>query len=174
LPIQLCKRNFIFQVISKYRRNLQWRNSWYCETHLIIYTSLVIELMFPTGLANMLTGQPIWFSYSLDLCNKAYQGRGPENCENTKFVTHFCWVERLINLVFLVPYIILVVVVGQRPTSTRPATIYGIMQNQWFLEQFRLLIMCVVSPETCWASFKYGLIQFWYTVASCWSFLYEL
>jgi hypothetical protein len=24
-----------------------------------------------------------------------------------------------------------------------------------------------VSPETCWASYKYGIIKFWYIVASC-------
>jgi hypothetical protein len=30
-----------------------------------------------------------------------------------------------------------------------------------------------VSPETCWASDKYGMIRFWYIVASCWIFLYE-
>jgi hypothetical protein len=30
-----------------------------------------------------------------------------------------------------------------------------------------------VSPKTCWASYKYGIIKFWYTVASCWLFLYE-
>jgi hypothetical protein len=30
-----------------------------------------------------------------------------------------------------------------------------------------------VSPETCWTSCKYGLINIWYTVASCWTF-YEL
>ena len=31
-----------------------------------------------------------------------------------------------------------------------------------------------VSPETCWASYKYGIIKFWYIAASCWIFLYEL
>ena len=30
-----------------------------------------------------------------------------------------------------------------------------------------------VSPETCWASYKYGIIKFSYIVASCWIFLYE-
>ena len=38
---------------------------------------------------------------------------------------------------------------------------------------FRLLMMGGVSPETCWASYKYGIIEFWYIVASCWIFLYE-
>jgi hypothetical protein len=31
-----------------------------------------------------------------------------------------------------------------------------------------------VSPETCWASYKYGIIKFWYMVASCRISLYEL
>jgi len=31
-----------------------------------------------------------------------------------------------------------------------------------------------VSPETCWASYKYGIIKFWYIVGSCWIFIYEL
>jgi hypothetical protein len=37
----------------------------------------------------------------------------------------------------------------------------------------RLLMMGGVSPETCWASYQYGIIQFLYIVASCWIFLYE-
>jgi hypothetical protein len=36
---------------------------------------------------------------------------------------------------------------------------------------FRLLMMGGVSPKTCWASYKYGTIKFWYIVASCWIFL---
>ena len=39
---------------------------------------------------------------------------------------------------------------------------------------FRLLMMDGVSPETCWASYKYGTIKFWYIFASCWIFIYEL
>jgi len=39
---------------------------------------------------------------------------------------------------------------------------------------FRLLMMGGVSPETCWASYKYEIIKFWYIVASCWISLYEL
>jgi len=35
---------------------------------------------------------------------------------------------------------------------------------------FRLLMMGGVSPETCWALCKYGIIKFWYIVASCWIF----
>jgi len=33
---------------------------------------------------------------------------------------------------------------------------------------FRLLMMGGVSSEICWASYKYGIIKFWYIVASCW------
>ena len=39
---------------------------------------------------------------------------------------------------------------------------------------FRLMMMGGVSPETCWALCKYGIIKFWYIFASCWNFLYEL
>jgi len=39
---------------------------------------------------------------------------------------------------------------------------------------FRLLMMGGVSPETCRASYKYGIIKFCYIVASCWICLYEL
>jgi len=39
---------------------------------------------------------------------------------------------------------------------------------------FRLLMMDGVSPKTCWASRKCGIIKLWYIVASCWIFLYEL
>jgi hypothetical protein len=39
---------------------------------------------------------------------------------------------------------------------------------------FRLLMLGGVSPETCWASYKYGIIKFWYIVAPCWIFLYEM
>jgi hypothetical protein len=38
----------------------------------------------------------------------------------------------------------------------------------------RFPMMGGVSPETCWASYKYGIIKCWYIVASCWIFLYEL
>jgi hypothetical protein len=30
-----------------------------------------------------------------------------------------------------------------------------------------------VSPEIYWASYKYGIIKFWYIVASCWILFYE-
>jgi len=39
---------------------------------------------------------------------------------------------------------------------------------------FRLLMIGSVSPETYWASYKYGIIKFWYIVASSWIFLYKL
>jgi hypothetical protein len=32
---------------------------------------------------------------------------------------------------------------------------------------FRLLMMGGMSPETCWASYKYGIIKCWYIFASC-------
>jgi hypothetical protein len=34
-------------------------------------------------------------------------------------------------------------------------------------------MMIGMSPEKCWALYKYGVIKFWYIVASCWILLYE-
>jgi hypothetical protein len=39
---------------------------------------------------------------------------------------------------------------------------------------FELLMMSVVSLETCWAIKKHWNNKFYYTVASCWFFLYNL
>ena len=61
----------------------------------------------------------------------------------------------------------------QRPPPTRPTT-FHVWKTRGCQCTFRLLMMGGVSPETCWASYKYGIIKFWYIVASCWIFLYEL
>jgi hypothetical protein len=60
----------------------------------------------------------------------------------------------------------------QRPPTTRPTTFHVWKTRGWQCS-FRLLMMGGLSPETCWASDKYGKIKFWYIVASCWIFLYE-
>ena len=60
----------------------------------------------------------------------------------------------------------------QRPPTTRPTT-FHVWKIRGCQCSFRLLMMGGVSPETCWASYKYGVIKFWYIVASCWIFLYE-
>jgi hypothetical protein len=39
---------------------------------------------------------------------------------------------------------------------------------------FELLMMGGVSPETCWANKKHWNNTFYYTVASCWFFLWDL
>jgi hypothetical protein len=39
---------------------------------------------------------------------------------------------------------------------------------------FELLMMGGVSPETCWAIKKHWNNKFYYTVASCWFFLWDL
>jgi len=41
----------------------------------------------------------------------------------------------------------------QRPTAARPTT-FHVCKTRGCLCSFRLLMMGVVSPETCWASFK--------------------
>ena len=61
----------------------------------------------------------------------------------------------------------------QCPPSTRPTT-FNVWKTRGCQCSSRLLMMGGVSPEKCWASYKYGIIKFWYTVASCWVFLYEL
>jgi len=60
----------------------------------------------------------------------------------------------------------------QRPPSTRPTT-FHVLKTRGCQCSFRLLMMDGVSPETWWASYKYGIIKCWYIVASCWIFLYE-
>jgi len=56
-----------------------------------------------------------------------------------------------------------------RPTATRPTT-FHVWQTRGCQCSFRLLMLGGVSPETCWASYKYGIITFWYIVASFWIF----
>jgi len=53
---------------------------------------------------------------------------------------------------------------GQGPQTTRPTTFY-VWKTRGFQCSFRLLMMGGVSPETCWASYKYGIIKFWYIFA---------
>ena len=60
----------------------------------------------------------------------------------------------------------------QCPPTTRP-TAFHVWKTRGCQCSFRLLIMGDVSPETCWALYKYGIIKFWYIVAYCWTFLYE-
>jgi len=55
--------------------------------------------------------------------------------------------------------------------TTRPTT-FHVWKTRGCQCSFRLLVMGGVSPETCWASYKYGIIKFSYIVASCWIFLY--
>jgi len=60
----------------------------------------------------------------------------------------------------------------QRPPTTRQTT-FHVWKTRGCQCSFRLLMMSGVSPETCLASYKYGIIKFWYNIASCWVFLYE-
>lgn len=68
---------------------------WKLWTHLMLYASIVTKLKFPSGRAFVILKQSILFSKSLGECKSMYQGREPENCVITKFVTQFCWVELL-------------------------------------------------------------------------------
>jgi len=60
----------------------------------------------------------------------------------------------------------------QRPPTTHPTT-FHVWKTRGCQCCFRLLMMGGVSLETCWVSYKYGIIKFGYNVASCWIFLYE-
>jgi hypothetical protein len=57
----------------------------------------------------------------------------------------------------------------QSPATTRPTTLH-LCKIRGFWCSFRLLMMGCVSLETCWASYKYRRIKFWYIVAFCWIF----
>jgi hypothetical protein len=59
----------------------------------------------------------------------------------------------------------------QHPPTTHPTT-FHVWRTRGCQCSFRLLMMGGVLPETHWASYKYGIIKCWYTVASCW--IYEL
>jgi hypothetical protein len=61
----------------------------------------------------------------------------------------------------------------QRPPTTRPTT-FHVGNTRGCQCSFRLLMMGGVSPERCWALYKYGIIKFWYIVAFCYIFLCEL
>jgi len=59
----------------------------------------------------------------------------------------------------------------QSPPSTRPTT-FHVWKTIGCQCSFRLLMMAGVSLETCWASYKDGIIKFWYIVASRWIFFF--
>jgi hypothetical protein len=61
----------------------------------------------------------------------------------------------------------------KRPPTTR-LTAFHVCKTRGCQCSFRLLMMGGVSPETCWASYKHGIIKFWYIVECCLIFLYEL
>jgi len=51
----------------------------------------------------------------------------------------------------------------QRPPTTRP-TPFHVWKTRGCQCSFRLLMMGSVLPKICWASYKYGIIKFWYIV----------
>ena len=57
----------------------------------------------------------------------------------------------------------------QRPPTTGPKY-FHVWKTRGCQCSFRLLMMGGVSPDTCWPSYKYGIIKSWYIVASCWIF----
>jgi len=61
----------------------------------------------------------------------------------------------------------------QRPPTTRLTT-FHVFKTRGYQCGFRLLMVDGVLLETCWASYKCGIIKLWYIFASRWIFLYEL
>jgi len=57
--------------------------------------------------------------------------------------------------------------------SQRPATI-NVCKTKGCNYSFKLLMVGGVSPETCWAIKKHWNNKFYYMVASCWFFLWDL
>ena len=53
----------------------------------------------------------------------------------------------------------------QQPSTYEKPEAASVVLGSWWL--------AVCSPETCWASYKYGIIKFCYIVASCWIFICE-
>ena len=92
------------------------------------------------------------FYYSLFIWSSACFGRHPAHHQEPKTaLAQFSW---------------------QRPPTTRPTT-FPIWIRRGCQRSFSLLMMGEVSPKTCWISYKYGIIKFWYIVASCWIFYHE-
>jgi hypothetical protein len=60
-----------------------------------------------------------------------------------------------------------------RLLTTRP-TNFQVWKTRSYQCSIRLLMMGGMSPETCWASYKYGIIKFPYIAASCCICLREL
>ena len=65
------------------------------------------------------------------------------------------------------------VVGGQRPPTTRSTT-FHVWKTRGCQCSFRLVIMGGVSPETYWASYKYGIIKILIYRCILLDFLYEL
>ena len=77
--------NYTLNFMSIYHLKFSANKEWVLWTHLITYSLLVTKLVFPTGYAYVVIAQATSFSESLEECKSQYQGRQPENCENTKF-----------------------------------------------------------------------------------------
>ena len=57
----------------------------------------------------------------------------------------------------------------QEPKTTLAAYGFSYMEGCWACSWWTLSGSCL----TRWASYKYGIIKFWYIFAPCWIFLYE-
>jgi hypothetical protein len=74
---------------------------------------------------------------------------------------------------FYISFWLLVAAVMAQPSEREPAT-KSLYKTRGCNYSFELLMMGGVSPETCWAIKKHWNNKFYYTVASCWFFLWDL
>jgi hypothetical protein len=112
-----------------------------------------------------------------DVCGSVYHSithiENPTRCHNvTKFYFIFIWSSTCFGRH---------TAHHQEPNTAQAASGFACMEGCWTCScwtlsgrvysawQLRLLMMGGVSPEICWASYKYE-IKLWYTVASCWIF----
>jgi hypothetical protein len=72
---------------------------------------------------------------------------------------------------FLRPHWNLFVIISSNRSGRQPKSVCKTRGCNYI---FELLVMGGVSPETCWAIKKHWNKKFYYTVASCWFFLWVL
>jgi len=94
-PPNYMNSNSVLNFMSIYRHKLPVNEESIFWTHLKEYASEVSRLIFPSGGANMDRGQSRLLWNVLEMRMRQYQGEGPVNCKNKKFLTHFWWVELL-------------------------------------------------------------------------------
>jgi hypothetical protein len=80
---QIREQQIRLTLMPIYRLKIAVKKHWTFWTHLIMYTLDVIALVFPTGGANMATGQSKLLSPALGVCKVQYQELLSANCKKS-------------------------------------------------------------------------------------------